>query len=68
MTILVVIEHDNNTIKQSSLSTISAAKKIEDNVEAIILGKDMNSAVNDLKKCDHLKRFILLMTKCLRTQ
>ena len=44
-----VIEHDN-TIKQSSLSTISAAKKIEDNVEAIILGKDMNSAVNDLKK------------------
>ena len=27
MTILVVIEHDNNTIKQSSLSTISAAKK-----------------------------------------
>ena len=56
MTILVVIEHDNNTIKQSSLSTISAAKKIEDNVEAIILGKDMNSAVNDLKKCDHLKK------------
>ena len=39
MTILVVIEHDNNTIKQSSLSTISAAKKIEDNVEVIILEK-----------------------------
>ena len=38
------------------LSTISAAKKGEDNMGAIILGKDMNSAVNDLKKCDHLKK------------
>ena len=49
MKILVVIEHDNNSIKQSSLSTITAANKIGENVEAIILGKGISGALEDLK-------------------
>ncbi len=56
MKILVVIEHDNNSIKQSSLSTITAANKIGENVEAIILGKGISGALEDLKKCDFLKK------------
>ena len=34
MKVLVIIEHDNETVKQSSFSTITAAKEISDSVEA----------------------------------
>ena len=37
---LVIIEHDNETVKQSSFSTISA-KEISDSVEAIVLGQGL---------------------------
>ena len=46
---LVVIEHDNKNIKQSSFSTITAANEIDSNVEAIILGKDLEKTLNSLK-------------------
>ncbi len=67
MTILVVIEHDNNSVKQSSLSTISAAKQLGDDIEAIILGKDMNLATDELKKCDHLKKIYTVDNKMFET-
>ena len=43
MKILVVIEHDNKAIKQSSFSTITEANKIDGNVEAIIIGDDIDN-------------------------
>ena len=43
MKVLVIIEHDNETIKQSSFSTITAAKEISDSVEAIVLGQGLDS-------------------------
>ena len=55
MKVLVIIEHDNETVKQSSFSTISAAKEISDSVEAIVLGQSLDSVINELKKSDHLK-------------
>ena len=36
MSILVLIEHDNENVKTSSLNTITAAKKIDKKVHAII--------------------------------
>ncbi len=56
MKVLVIIEHDNETVKQSSFSTITAAKEISDSIEAIVLGKDLDSVINELKKSDHLKK------------
>ena len=37
MKTLVIVEHDNKSIKQSTFSTITAASKIGDDVEAIIV-------------------------------
>ena len=56
MKVLVIIEHDNETVKQSSFSTITAAKEISDSIEAIVLGKDLDSVIDELKKSDHLKK------------
>ena len=56
MKVLVIIEHDNQTVKQTSFSTITAAKEISDSVEAIVLGQGLDSVINDLKKSDHLKK------------
>ena len=48
MKVLVIIEHDNETVKQSSFSTITAAKEISDSVEAIVLGQGLDSVINEL--------------------
>ena len=48
MKVLVIIEHDNETVKQSSYSTITAAKEISDSVEAIVLGQGLDSVINEL--------------------
>ena len=56
MKILVVIEHDNKNIKQSSFSTITAANEIDSNVEAIILGKNLDKTLDSLNKSNGLKK------------
>ncbi len=66
MKTLVVIEHDNSVIKQSSLSTITAASQIGDDIEAIILGKDMQMAVDKLKNANHLKKIYSLDSDCFK--
>ena len=53
---LVIVEHDNKTIKPSTYSTITAALKISQEVYAIILGSDIES-FRRFKKCNHLKKF-----------
>ena len=60
MKILVVIEHDNKTVKQSSYSTITAASLINDNVEAIVMGDNLSSISEELKKSDHLKKIYVV--------
>ncbi len=56
MKVLVIIEHDNETVKQSSFSTITAATKISDSIDAIVLGKGVDPVINELKQSDHLKK------------
>ena len=40
MSVLVLIEHDNKIVKASSLNTITAAKKIDQKVHAIVIGEN----------------------------
>ena len=54
---LVIVEHDNKTIKPSTYSTITAASKISQDVYAIILGSGIESALEDLKNVITLKKF-----------
>ncbi len=60
MKILVVIEHDNQIVKQSSFSTITAASLINENVEAIVFGDGLDAVIKELKKSDHLKKIYTL--------
>ena len=43
MAVLVIAEHDNQVLKTSTLNTITAAQKINNEVHLIILGKDIQT-------------------------
>tara|TARA_Y100001960_G_scaffold331454_1_gene428511 strand:- start:555 stop:1490 length:936 start_codon:yes stop_codon:yes gene_type:complete len=56
MKALIVIEHDNKKIKQSSFSTITAGSEICDDLEAIIIGNDLKKVVEEIRKSNHLNK------------
>ena len=60
MKTLVIVEHNNDSIKQTTYSTITAASKISGDVHALVLGHNSNKAVGELKKCNHLKKIYLV--------
>ncbi len=56
MKILVVAEHDNKNLKPSTLSCITAAKKIDTNIELLIMGSKCDSVIQDASKISGLKK------------
>ena len=60
MKVLVIVEHNNNTIKPSTFSTITAGSQICDDVNALIIGHKLQGAVDELKKADNLKKILLI--------
>ncbi|MFL2660974.1 MAG: electron transfer flavoprotein subunit alpha/FixB family protein [Alphaproteobacteria bacterium] len=60
MKILVIIEHDNVSVKQSSFSTIAAAAQIGESIEAIVLGYGISRALDQLKSSDKLNKIYSL--------
>jgi len=64
MTVLVIVEHDNHNLKSSTLNTITAATKFNDEIHLIILGNNIDNLINycqslqevsKILKCDHEK-------------
>ena len=60
MKVLVIVEHNNKTIKPSTFSTITAGSQICDDVNAMIIGHKLQGAVDELKKADNLKKILLV--------
>ena len=60
MKVLVIVEHNNKTIKPSTFSTITAGSQICDDVNALIIGHKLQGAVDELKKADNLKKILLI--------
>ncbi len=60
MKALVIVEHDNNTVKPSTFSTITAASKVCDDIEAIVIGSGLNSVTDELKKANFLKMIYVI--------
>jgi electron transfer flavoprotein alpha subunit len=58
MAVLVIAEHDNQVLKTSTLNTITAAQKINNEVHLIILGKDIQT-LSDNSKSIHLLSKVL---------
>ena len=58
MAVLVIAEHDNDNIKSSTLNTISAASKINDDIHLLILGKNIDELSNNSKSIQLVKKVI----------
>lgn len=46
MTVLVIAEHDNGSLKSATLNTLAAAAKIGGEVDVLVAGKDVNVVAN----------------------
>ena len=60
MSVLVLIEHDNQNVKGSSLNTITAAKKIDKSVHAIVLGENCSKVADQISKCEGIEEVFIV--------
>ena len=58
MSILVLAEHNNIDIKSSTLSTISAASQIDQEIEVLVTGHDCEELANKISKCEKVSKVI----------
>ena len=65
MKTLIIVEHNNDSVKPSTFSTITAASKISDKIDALIIGYNNDSAIDELKKSDHLNKIFNINKKGL---
>ena len=63
MSVLVLIEHDNKIVKASSLNTITAAKKIDQRVHAIVIGENCKKVSEEVSKFDGIEEVLLADNK-----
>ena len=68
MKILVIAEHDNKKIKPSTLSTISAGLKINENIEMLIFSDGSQDIVSDAQKISGLKKVTLIKHEIFKNQ
>ena len=59
MAVLVIAEHDNSNLKSSTLNTITAAKKLSDDIHLIILGSNIEELANKSKVVHLLSKVII---------
>ena len=60
MSILVLAEHNNKELKTSTLSAITAASKIDENIEVIVIGSECDEVTNKLKNVKIIKKIIVV--------
>ena len=65
MKTLIIVEHNNDSVKPSTFSTITAASKISDKIDALMIGYNNDSAIDQLKKSDHLNKIFNINKKGL---
>ncbi len=59
MTILVVAEHDNKSIKAPTLVAIAAAQKIGDQIEVLVAGSDCMEAAGEASKAQGVSKVLI---------
>ena len=68
MRVLVIAEHDNTALKPSTLNTISAAKKLTDDVDLIICGFECDNVATEAASIDALKNVHICNSEHLKYQ
>ena len=56
MKVLLIIEHDNKELKATNLNCVSAAAKICDDIEVIVLGFNFPEVLEKIKKISDVKK------------
>ena len=56
MSILVLAEHNNKELKSSTLSAITAASQIDENIEVLVIGSECDEVNNKLKNVKLVKK------------
>src|SRR6478736_9747041 len=59
MTTLLVAEHDNKTVKDSTSKALSAAKALGADVHVLVAGKDCKAAADAAAKLDGVKKVLM---------
>jgi electron transfer flavoprotein alpha subunit len=59
MTILVIAEHDNNSIKAPTLVTMAAAKALGGDVEVLVAGADCSAAAEQAAKIEGVSKVLV---------
>ena len=60
MKILVIAEHNNETVKASTFSTINAASQIDQNIDVLVVGSDCNNVTSELSNTQYIKKILLI--------
>mgnify|MGYP001475628923 FL=1 len=60
MSILVIAEHNNTEVKSSTLNTISAASKLGDEIEVLVLGSNIENISKEISSYQHVSKVIFL--------
>ena len=58
MSILVIAEHDNKSLKGTTLNTVAAATKISDEISLLIAGSDMDAVIDEAQKIDSVNSIL----------
>ena len=66
MSVLVLAEHNNKDIKSSTLSTISAASQIDQEIHVLVIGFQCEELAKKISKCEKVSKVYLLDNEKLK--
>lgn len=68
MSILVIAEHSNSTLRPSTLNAISAAGKLGADISVLVAGSDVSTVADTLSKCSGVTKVIVADSRKLEHQ
>ena len=68
MKTLIIAEHSNEKLKTLTLNSITAASKISEDIDAIVIGHSIDGAVEELKSCEKLKKIFAVNHELFKNQ
>ena len=60
MKVLVLVEHNNEELRSSTLSTINAAKQINSNIDLLVVGSECDNVVKKLTNVQSVKKILVV--------
>ena len=60
MSILVIAEHDNETLKGATLNTIMAASSLDGDIDLLIAGLNIDNVIEEAQSIDELNKILVI--------